>query len=232
MPRPCIGPRPGGWETLLYPDLHHRFTCYSQLLKSGESNAWVKIENGGSLNDNHGPTNIQWVTHPNSYRCLYRYSWNAVPDPICPQSRPLPLVHRPQIKLSTLFVAMTTVRIQSVGSAYASRLPARRGETNQWHRGRRSRKTVCVEDKTACRCKKSRKQAANVLRLLIVRVTANSTCHIAKGLYFETSRRMEKYWPAQRLWSYPRHALLGSAQLNTKISPVGWGAGSWTNSRC
>ena len=51
-----------------------------------------------------------------------------MPDAICPQSRPLPLVYRPQIKISTLFVAMTTVRIQSVGSSYASRLPARRGK--------------------------------------------------------------------------------------------------------
>ena len=38
------------------------------------------------------------------------------------------------------------------------------GERNQWQRGRRSRETVRVEDETACRRKKSRKQAEKVLR--------------------------------------------------------------------
>jgi len=129
----------------------------------------VKIQIGGSLNDNHVPEIVLCATPPNSYGRLCRCSRNAVPDSICPQSRTLPLVYCPQIKLSTLYVAMTTVRIQFVGSSYASRLPARRGKEINDKRGRSSRETVRVEDETACRCKKSRKQAENVLRYLSYR---------------------------------------------------------------
>jgi hypothetical protein len=106
------------------------------------------------------------------------------------------------------------------------------GKKSMVCRGRRSRETVCVEDETACRCKKSRKQAENVLRLFIVQVTANSASHKAKDLYFEISYRVENYWPVERLRAYPRQALLSSAKMNTKISPWGWKVGSWTNSRC
>ena len=46
--------------------------------------------------------------------------------------------------------------------------------------------------------------------------------HITEGLYFEMSHCVENHWPTERLWAYPRHAVLSTTQLNTMISPEGW----------
>jgi hypothetical protein len=145
----------------------------------------VRIHNCGSLNDIHVPANVYEkhtliLTDANAgilaMSCLTR----SVPNPdLCPSCT--------APNQTILFVAMTTVRIQFVGSSYASRLQGRRGKEINGIGGRRSRKKESewrMEQHADVRNEENK--LANVLRLFTVRVTANCTCHIAKGRHFET----------------------------------------------